>query len=219
MMVDCCCEPIVGSNPSGGTPGPPGAAATIAVGTTTTLAAGSPATVVNVGTSSAAIFDFGIPEGTPGASGVTRHVKTGTQNMSAVALTIVTDLAHTFSVAGHYGFEAFVQFNSTNANTNVFFDWTATNVTYFTSVAIINYTVNASVNTVPCGGIAGTTAAGTDIGINTNLNASATNYVAWIKGVIQVSAASTLQLRAAPSNGGGPTINILINSTLDVWTR
>ena len=43
-----------------------GAAATITVWTTTTLPAWSSATVTNVGTSSAAVFDFGIPQGTPG---------------------------------------------------------------------------------------------------------------------------------------------------------
>ena len=61
-----------------GTPGPqgvPGAAATIDAGTTTTGSAGSSATVVNVGTTSAAIFNFTIPrgdqgtQGTPGAKG------------------------------------------------------------------------------------------------------------------------------------------------------
>lgn len=52
-----------------GNDGADGAAATIAVGTTTTLPPGSDATVVNVGTSAAAIFDFGIPEGEQGQSG------------------------------------------------------------------------------------------------------------------------------------------------------
>ena len=42
-----------------------GAAATITVGTTTTLSPWSSATVTNVGTSTAAVFDFGIPQGTP----------------------------------------------------------------------------------------------------------------------------------------------------------
>jgi len=41
--------------------GPTGNAATVAVGTTTSLAPGSPATVTNVGTSGAAVFNFGIP--------------------------------------------------------------------------------------------------------------------------------------------------------------
>lgn len=40
-----------------------GAAATISVGTVSTLDAGQPATVTNSGTSAAAIFDFGLPRG------------------------------------------------------------------------------------------------------------------------------------------------------------
>lgn len=54
-----------------GTPGAQGDAATIAVGTTTTLSPGSSATVANVGTSSAAVFNFGIPQGQTGATGAT----------------------------------------------------------------------------------------------------------------------------------------------------
>lgn len=46
--------------------GEKGDAATIAVGTVTTLPPGSPATVTNSGTSSDAVFDFGIPQGNPG---------------------------------------------------------------------------------------------------------------------------------------------------------
>ena len=52
-----------------GNPGSAGTAATIAVGTVTTGAPGSSATVTNVGTSSAAVFDFSIPEGQPGSGG------------------------------------------------------------------------------------------------------------------------------------------------------
>jgi hypothetical protein len=55
-----------------GTPGPrglPGAAATVDAGTTTTGSAGSSATVVNVGTTSAAIFNFTIPRGDQGEPG------------------------------------------------------------------------------------------------------------------------------------------------------
>lgn len=53
-----------------GPEGDPGAAATIAVGTVTTGAAGSSATVTNVGTSSAAVFDFTIPAGAVGVATV-----------------------------------------------------------------------------------------------------------------------------------------------------
>jgi hypothetical protein len=51
--------------------GPAGQAATIAVGTVTTGAAGSSATVTNAGTSSAAVFNFAIPRGATGATGAT----------------------------------------------------------------------------------------------------------------------------------------------------
>ena len=49
-----------------GPPGPPGPAATIAVGTVVTTAPGSPATIVNSGTSSDAVFNFTIPAGEQG---------------------------------------------------------------------------------------------------------------------------------------------------------
>ena len=52
-----------------GPPGPPGTAATINVGTTTTLLPGQQATVTNSGSSSAATFNFGIPSGQPGDAG------------------------------------------------------------------------------------------------------------------------------------------------------
>lgn len=51
--------------------GPTGDAATISVGTTTTGAAGSAATVTNSGTTSAAVFDFNIPQGVQGPTGDT----------------------------------------------------------------------------------------------------------------------------------------------------
>lgn len=49
--------------------GTPGAAATIAIGTVSTLAAGSAATVTNSGSSSAAVFNIGIPQGAAGVNG------------------------------------------------------------------------------------------------------------------------------------------------------
>ena len=49
--------------------GPTGSAATISVGTTSTLSAGSSATVGNSGNSSAAVFNFGIPQGIQGVQG------------------------------------------------------------------------------------------------------------------------------------------------------
>lgn len=46
-----------------------GTAATVRIGTTTTLAPGQPATVTNSGTASAAVLNFGIPRGADGSGG------------------------------------------------------------------------------------------------------------------------------------------------------
>jgi len=65
-----------------GTAGTAGAAATVAVGTVTTLAAGSSATVTNGGSSSAATLNFGIPAGqgvpTAGTTGQVLKKNSGT---------------------------------------------------------------------------------------------------------------------------------------------
>ncbi|MBN9078507.1 MAG: hypothetical protein BGN87_00090 [Rhizobiales bacterium 65-79] len=55
-----------GSAGGTGAAGSDGAAATIAIGTVTTVAAGTPASVTNAGTSAAAVFDFEIPKGADG---------------------------------------------------------------------------------------------------------------------------------------------------------
>ena len=52
-----------------GPQGPAGEAATITVGDVTTLDAGQDATVTNAGTTSAAVFNFGIPKGPKGDPG------------------------------------------------------------------------------------------------------------------------------------------------------
>lgn len=57
---------VVLSSSSRGPKGDTGDAATIAVGSVTTLPAGSNATVANAGTTAAAVFNFGIPRGADG---------------------------------------------------------------------------------------------------------------------------------------------------------
>jgi hypothetical protein len=54
---------------SAGATGPAGAAAAVSVGTVTTGAAGTRASVTNSGTASAAVLNFTIPQGAPGANG------------------------------------------------------------------------------------------------------------------------------------------------------
>ena len=57
--------------------GAQGEAATVQVGTTTTLPAGSQATVNNSGSSEAAVLNFGIPTGQPGADGLAATIAVG----------------------------------------------------------------------------------------------------------------------------------------------
>lgn len=59
-----------GATGATGPAGADGTAATVTIGTTTTLPEGSSATVTNSGTSSAAVLNFGIPKGDTGTSGV-----------------------------------------------------------------------------------------------------------------------------------------------------
>lgn len=86
-----------------GATGAPGTAATIAVGTVTTGTAGSAASITNVGTSSAAIFNFTIPRGDTGAGGggaVTISGKTGAYTVVAGDLgTVINCTANTFTVS------------------------------------------------------------------------------------------------------------------------
>ena len=77
---------IQGQKGDKGDTGNTGTAATIAAGTTTTLAPGSSATVTNSGTSSAAVFNFGIPEGLKGDKGddgAAATISTGTTTTGA----------------------------------------------------------------------------------------------------------------------------------------
>lgn len=65
---------VPGTNGKDGAPGAKGAdgkAATVSVGTVTTLQPGQPATVNNSGTENAAVLNFGIPQGQSGSGGTT----------------------------------------------------------------------------------------------------------------------------------------------------
>jgi hypothetical protein len=75
-----------------GTDGQDGQSATITVDSTTTLPAGSSATVTNVGTSSAARLAFGIPKGDTGAAGQDGFSPTATVTQTSGGATIsITD--------------------------------------------------------------------------------------------------------------------------------
>lgn len=89
-----------------GAAGAPGQAATIAVDSTSTLPAGSSATVTNVGTSSAARLAFGIPKGDTGAAGAdgdaatitVGQVETLAPNQPAYVTNVGTSAAAIFNI-------------------------------------------------------------------------------------------------------------------------
>jgi microcystin-dependent protein len=70
-----------GATGATGSQGPAGSAATIAVGSTTTGAPGTNASVTNTGTSATAVFAFTIPRGDVGATGPPGPAGTGTGDM------------------------------------------------------------------------------------------------------------------------------------------
>lgn len=133
---------IGATGPTGST----GAAATITVGSVTTLAAGASATVVNAGTSAAAVFNFGLPAGAAGTNGSTGA--TGTA--ATVAIGSVTTLAAGSSAT------------ATNVGTS--------------AAAVINFGIpqgaNGSGSTVSWGGVLGTLSNQTDLQSALNLKAT-----------------------------------------------
>ena len=60
---------VLAQSGGAGPTGAAGTAATVSIGTVTTLAAGASATVTNSGTANAAVLNFGIPQGAQGAAG------------------------------------------------------------------------------------------------------------------------------------------------------
>lgn len=77
-----------------------GAAATVTAGTTTTTSPGTSATVSNVGSSAAAIFNFGIPRGDVGATGSTGATGTAATITAGTATALATGNPPTVSNSG-----------------------------------------------------------------------------------------------------------------------
>ena len=118
-----------GSTGPTGSTGLAGAAATISIGTITTGAAGSSATVTNLGTSSAAIFNMSIPQGAAGSGSGTVTAVTATSPVASTggAAPIISMPAATTSVSGYLtstdwntfnGKQAALGFTPYNAATN-----------------------------------------------------------------------------------------------------
>jgi hypothetical protein len=95
-----------------GPTGASGSAATVTVGSVTTLAAGSSATVSNSGTAQAAVLNFGIPQGAAGAAGSSGGNGSG-GNGSGVGSGSFAAVFHAVSYATVY-----YAVNSPNASVN-----------------------------------------------------------------------------------------------------
>lgn len=96
------------------TNGTDGSAATIAVGTVTTGLPTDPTSVTNVGTSSAAVFDFTIPKGDTGSTGATGNGIVNTEYISSSGL---VDTYHINYTNGNY--DSFTVTNGQNGTGSV----------------------------------------------------------------------------------------------------
>lgn len=114
----------------------PIAAATIQVGDVDTIAAGLPATVINTGTSSAAVFDFDIPEGAAGQGYGGSSTTSLSYGVGTKTLT-VTETTPLRYVVGSRIRLAQAVFGDTN-----YFEGTITGITQTTFTSPYTYTVN-----------------------------------------------------------------------------
>ena len=140
--------PTGSTGPTGPT-GPTGSAATITVGTTTTLSSGSSATVNNSGSSSAATFNFGIPQGIPGTAATIAVGTTTTTNPGTSAT--VTNSGTSGAAVFNFGIPkgAGVSSGGTTGqalikNSNADYDTTWTTIT---GILVFQGSWNASTNT------------------------------------------------------------------------
>jgi hypothetical protein len=114
----------------------PIAAATIQVGDVDTIAAGLPATVINTGTSSAAVFDFDIPQGAAGEGYGGSSVTTLTYGTGTKTLTVTETTPLRYIVGSRIRVA-----QSVFGNTN-YFEGTITGITQTTFTSPYTYTVN-----------------------------------------------------------------------------
>jgi hypothetical protein len=97
--------------------GPQGIAATVAIGTVTTGAAGSSAAVANGGTPNAAVLNFTIPRGNAGAPGGTGATGPGYAAMSTTSLACAGAGSKTFATQTGLAYSAGARIRATSAGT------------------------------------------------------------------------------------------------------
>lgn len=137
-----------------GPAGTPGKSATIQIGSVTTLDAGSEATVENVGTSTDAIFNFGIPKGVDGTSGTggTGNVSSDTINsiqvVDSLPATEVEGVLYLVKeVVNLYNYLTAPILNNAKVENNTIVAGTNQNtITYLKIEANTTYTISKTVN-------------------------------------------------------------------------
>ena len=108
--------------------GAKGDAATVTVGTTSTLPAGSSATVTNSGTTSAAVFNFGIPAGADGTDGDDGVSVTGVELLSTSGK--VKTYRMSFSDGNHFDYQVTDGADGSGAGDMLKTDYDSTSAVY-----------------------------------------------------------------------------------------
>lgn len=156
--------------------GAKGDAATVTAGTTTTLPAGSSATVVNAGTTSAAVFNFGIPQGADGADGTDGVSVTGVTLLSTSGK--VKTYRMSFSDGSHFDYNVTDGSDGTGAGDMLQSDYDPLS-TVLNAGGIVDY-VQSQAYTLPtaASNVLGGVKVGTNLSIDSNgvLSATDTTY-------------------------------------------
>lgn len=146
--------------------GAKGDSATVAAGTVTTLPAGSPATVVNSGTTSAAVFDFGIPQGADGTDGSDGVSVTGVTLLSTSGK--VKTYRMSFSDGSHFDYNVTDGSDGTGAGDMLQSDYDP-NSTVLNAGGIVDY-VQSQAYSLPTA--ASNVLGGVKVGTNLSIDAS-----------------------------------------------
>lgn len=158
-----------------------GTAATVAVGTTTSLTPGLPATVTNVGTSAAAVLNFGIPTIGIAAGGSTTQVQ--------------------YNLGGVLAGSANMTFNGTTLN--------AFRVTENSSPVVVQADIGTAPNEIPLNQYLGKMAYKDVVGMNATLNPAPTIASAAtiqpLTPIVFISGTTTINTITVPAEfvGGG----------------
>lgn len=156
--------------------GAKGDAATVAVGTTSTLPAGSSATVTNTGTMSGAVLNFGIPKGDDGSDGADGVSVTGVTLLSTSGK--VKTYRMSFSDSSYFDFNVTDGADGVGAGDMLQSDYDP-NSTVLNAGGIVNY-VTAQAYTLPtaAANVLGGVKVGTNLSIDGNgvLSATDTTY-------------------------------------------